>query len=262
MERKREEIRREAGVEMGARRGRQEQGIEYEDRFSIGGAEENDWEEGGGAGVGVTEGGEGVWRRNEEFEEGELGSTGRGRTSPERYVEGSILTKGDKEKGEKRGYKMLEEASPGFQGGEPEVTVGGGQGGGGIKIKFSGHCDVEAEGGHGGLTDDDTDDEDVEAMIREASKSYWRMFTVTIMGTLDDMLVFIALVSGTGNEESSKSINALSLLVGSTAAAGCVVGASLGLSRVRCFRRGMKKVPMWGLLAGISVYVLIIGMIE
>lgn len=83
---------------------------------------------------------------------------------------------------------------------------------------------------------------------------------VTIMGTLDDMLVFTALVSGAGNG-SSKEITALPLLIGATAAAVCILSLAFQLSRIPWFRRCMKRVPMWALLGGIAVYVLVIGMV-
>ena len=152
---------------------------------------------------------------------------------------GEVEMKVASSKPKKRDYEVIGGESPGQQGKggkgkmdmgtatEPEVTETGKYEGAG------GDRDVENGGAFDGEDDVDTDSDDSEVseMIREASKSYWRMFTVTIMGTLDDMLVFTALVSGSGNGESSKNIGVLSLLVGSTGAAGCVGGISLGLSR-------------------------------
>ena len=108
-------------------------------------------------------------------------------------------------------------------------------------------------------SESDNEDEAVEEMIVEASKGYGRMFMVTLCGTLDDMLVFTALVSGSSG---SKEITVLSLLLGGSLAAITILAVSLPLSRIPVFERFIKKVPMWTLMFAISIYVLILGMLE
>eukprot|EP00536_Pseudo-nitzschia_multiseries_P003912 jgi/Psemu1/284727/fgenesh1_pg.62_\ len=138
-------------------------------------------------------------------------------------------------------------------------------------------ADLEA----GNDSDDDSDDEEIRAKIEEASKSLRRFVTVCVMGTLDDMIVFSAFVAGGGsgahlhsNSNSNSSSEAaaaaagkgtehsyLALFIGTTFAALLIVTISWFFSEIECFKRMVKKIPMWGLLTGIAVYILAMGLL-
>lgn len=113
-------------------------------------------------------------------------------------------------------------------------------------------------------SDDDSDEEEIRAKIEEASKSLKQFVTVCVMGTLDDMIVFSAFVaSGATNTTSGASMgeNYLALFIGTTFAALLIVTISWYFSEIECFKRMIKKIPMWALLASIAVYILLMGMV-
>uniref|UniRef100_A0A7S4AIB4 Uncharacterized protein n=1 Tax=Pseudo-nitzschia australis TaxID=44445 RepID=A0A7S4AIB4_9STRA len=142
-----------------------------------------------------------------------------------------------------------------------------------------------------GSDDEDSDDEEIRAKIEEASKSLRRFVTVCIMGTLDDMIVFSAFVAGGGggggvgggvgvgggsvpghnvNEHDAhggmelRTITThsnLALFIGTTFAALFIVTVSWFFSEIECFKRMVKKIPMWALLLGIAVYILAMGLL-
>mmetsp|Transcript_7005 Transcript_7005/g.17119 ORF Transcript_7005/g.17119 Transcript_7005/m.17119 type:complete len:307 (+) Transcript_7005:214-1134(+) len=115
--------------------------------------------------------------------------------------------------------------------------------------------------------DKDSDDEEVRAKIKEASKSLRRFITVCVMGTLDDMIVFSAFVAGgAGSNVRDASADGmkhsyLALFIGTTFAALLIVTVSWFFSEIECFKRLVKKIPMWALLTGIAVYILFMGLI-
>jgi len=113
--------------------------------------------------------------------------------------------------------------------------------------------------------DDDSDDEEIRAKIEEASKSLRRFVTVCVMGTLDDMIVFSAFVAGgagaKGSEGESMKDSYLALFIGTTFAALLIVTISWFFSEIECFKRIVKKIPMWALLTGIAVYILAMGLV-
>ena len=133
---------------------------------------------------------------------------------------------------------------------------------------------------------EDSDDEEIRAKVEEASKSLRRFVTVCIMGTLDDMIVFSAFVAGGGGGEGTvaregSTFNAsehdqlgvdgaelrtvthsnLALFIGTTFAALLIVTVSWFFSEIECFKRMVKKIPMWALLLGIAVYILAMGLL-
>ena len=122
-------------------------------------------------------------------------------------------------------------------------------------------------GGSGESSDDDSDDEEIRTKIEEASKSLRRFVTVCVMGTLDDMIVFSAFVAGGagGNVRDTSADgmkhNYLALFIGTTFAALLIVTVSWFFSEIECFKRLVKKIPMWALLTGIAVYILVMGMV-
>ena len=118
--------------------------------------------------------------------------------------------------------------------------------------------------------DSDSDDEEIRTKVQEASKSLRRFVTVCVMGTLDDMIVFSAFVAGgagkttiAGTTTTTQSMinNYLALFIGTTFAALLIVTISWFFSEIECFKRIVKKIPMWALLTGIAVYILVMGMI-
>ena len=121
----------------------------------------------------------------------------------------------------------------------------------------------------GSDSDDDSDDEEIRTKIEEASKSLRRFVTVCVMGTLDDMIVFSAFVAGgagagAGTENGAnkgRMAEYLALFIGTTFAALLIVTVSWFFSEIECFKRVVKKIPMWGLLTGIAVYILAMGLI-
>ncbi len=115
-------------------------------------------------------------------------------------------------------------------------------------------------------SDDDSDDDEIRAKIEEASKSLRRFVTVCVMGTLDDMIVFSAFVAGGAGatksaEGQSMKDNYLALFIGTTFAALLIVTISWFFSEIECFKRMVKKIPMWALLSGIAVYILVMGLL-
>ena len=112
---------------------------------------------------------------------------------------------------------------------------------------------------------DDSDDEEIRAKIDEASKSLRRFVTVCVMGTLDDMIVFSAFVAGgagaKGSEGEAMKDSYLALFIGTTFAALLIVTISWFFSEIDCFKRIVKKIPMWALLTGIAVYILVMGLV-
>lgn len=125
--------------------------------------------------------------------------------------------------------------------------------------------DPELANGCDDDSDSDSDDEEIRAKIEDASKSLRRFVTVCVMGTLDDMIVFSAFVaSGAGSSSTSGTgmiDNYLALFIGTTFAAFLIVSISWFFSEIECFKRMVKKIPMWGLLTGIAVYILFMGLI-
>ena len=109
----------------------------------------------------------------------------------------------------------------------------------------------------------DSDDEEIRTKVEEASKSLRRFVTVCVMGTLDDMIVFSAFVAGGANATEGGSIkdNYFALFIGTTFAALLIVTISWFFSEIECFKRIVKKIPMWALLMGIGVYILIMGLV-
>jgi len=136
--------------------------------------------------------------------------------------------------------------------------------------------------GDGDDDDDDDDDEEIRAKVEEASKSLRRFVTVCVMGTLDDMIVFSAFVAGgggggskgngTGLDGTDETVdvdgdelefrhNNFALFIGTTLAALLIVAISWFFSEIECFKRIVKKIPMWALLTGIAIYILVMGLI-
>lgn len=123
-------------------------------------------------------------------------------------------------------------------------------------------------GDDSGDSDDDSDDDEIRTKIEEARKSLRRFVTVCVMGTLDDMIVFSAFVAGGagagtegGNNANGKMAEYLALFIGTTFAALLIVTVSWFFSEIECFKRVVKKIPMWALLTGIAVYILAMGLI-
>lgn len=126
------------------------------------------------------------------------------------------------------------------------------------------HKSLLSNSGHDSDSDDDSDEEEIRAKIAEASKSLRQFVTVCVMGTLDDMIVFSAFVaSGATNTTRGASMgeNYLALFIGTTFAALLIVTISWYFSEIECFKRMIKKIPMWALLASIAVYILVMGMV-
>lgn len=126
------------------------------------------------------------------------------------------------------------------------------------------HKSLLNNSGHDSDSDDDSDEEEIRAKIAEASKSLRQFVTVCVMGTLDDMIVFSAFVaSGATNTTRGASMgeNYLALFIGTTFAALLIVTISWYFSEIECFKRMIKKIPMWALLASIAVYILVMGMV-
>jgi len=108
----------------------------------------------------------------------------------------------------------------------------------------------------------DSEDEQIRAKIEEASKSLKRFIAVCVMGTLDDMIVFSAFVAG-GGIYSIQGIGQCytALFVGTTCAALLIVTISWFFSEIECFKRAVRSIPVWGLLTGVGVYILVMGLL-
>ena len=103
----------------------------------------------------------------------------------------------------------------------------------------------------------------LEEKMADASTSLQRLLIVCITGTLDDMIVFSAFVAGQGQgkDGGGQHLTLATLLIGTTFAAGTIVAVAWVFSGIPWFRDTVKKLPMWALMAGIAVYVLVMGLI-
>lgn len=108
--------------------------------------------------------------------------------------------------------------------------------------------DGTADGSDSGTADDE--DEDVQAKIRTASRSIYALFAVALCGTIDDMILFAAVVAGRG-------IPWTSVLPGSLLAALVVLAVCWHISLYEPFANFVTRVPMWVLLGVISLYLFI-----
>lgn len=73
------------------------------------------------------------------------------------------------------------------------------------------------------------------------------------------MIVFVSCISGTSG---SKEITFPYLLIGAGLAIVLILSFSTFIARVPWFQRVVEKLPMWGLLIGIALYVLILGLVK
>jgi hypothetical protein len=115
-----------------------------------------------------------------------------------------------------------------------------------------------------GSSDGRGSDDEIEAKLADAGQSFRRLFVVCLMGTLDDMIVFSAFVAGAGGDGTAGGglkFTLPSLFIGSTGAALVIVGVAWVFSGIAWFRRVIKKLPMWALLSGIGLYVLVVGLV-
>eukprot|EP00563_Minutocellus_polymorphus_P020607 CAMPEP_0197726918 /NCGR_PEP_ID=MMETSP1434-20131217/17688_1 /TAXON_ID=265543 /ORGANISM="Minutocellus polymorphus, Strain CCMP3303" /LENGTH=360 /DNA_ID=CAMNT_0043312973 /DNA_START=115 /DNA_END=1197 /DNA_ORIENTATION=+ len=82
----------------------------------------------------------------------------------------------------------------------------------------------------------------------------WTLLVVAFFGTLDDLALFSAVLMG-------RSIQYSSLLCGSMLAAAFIVLISWGVSMVTPFKKAIKRIPLWGVLLAISLYILLDGLL-
>ncbi|GMI11670.1 hypothetical protein TrVE_jg8580 [Triparma verrucosa] len=82
---------------------------------------------------------------------------------------------------------------------------------------------------------------------------------VVILGTLDDMIVFVSCISGTSG---ATEITFPSLLIGAGAAIAVILSFSTFIAQVPWFQRVVEKLPMWCLLMAIALYVLVLGLVK
>jgi len=98
--------------------------------------------------------------------------------------------------------------------------------------------------------DNDNNDDEVQATILAASKSTYALFAVALCGTLDDLILFAAIVAGRG-------IPWTSVVPGSILAALVVLVVCWHISLYEPFANFVRRVPMWALLGGISMYLFV-----
>lgn len=82
----------------------------------------------------------------------------------------------------------------------------------------------------------------------------WTLLAVAFFGTLDDLALFSAVLMG-------RSIQYPSLLCGSILAAAFIVLVSWGVSMIKQFEQAIHRIPLWALLFGISLYILLDGLL-
>ena len=82
----------------------------------------------------------------------------------------------------------------------------------------------------------------------------WTLLVVAFFGTLDDLALFSAVLMG-------RSIQYPSLLCGSILAALFIVLVSWGVSMIKPFEQAIHRIPLWALLFGISLYILLDGLL-
>jgi len=98
--------------------------------------------------------------------------------------------------------------------------------------------------------DNNDDDDEVQATILAASKSTYALFAVALCGTIDDLILFAAIVAGRG-------IPWTSVVPGSILAALVVLVVCWHISLYEPFANFVRRVPMWALLGGISMYLFV-----
>lgn len=96
-------------------------------------------------------------------------------------------------------------------------------------------------------------DEEAKKNVEEARKSSYRLFVVAFCGTLDDMIMFAAVILG-------KSIPWVSVVFGSMIATAIIVFACWQISLYKPFADCIQKVPMWALLTALALYIGIGGL--
>lgn len=82
----------------------------------------------------------------------------------------------------------------------------------------------------------------------------WTLLVVAFFGTLDDLALFSAVLMG-------RTIQYPSLLCGSILAAAFIVLVSWGVSMIKPFEQAIHRIPLWALLFGISLYILLDGLL-
>jgi hypothetical protein len=97
-------------------------------------------------------------------------------------------------------------------------------------------------------------DEVSEESPAKQKHTLWTLLVVAFFGTLDDLALFSAVLMG-------RSIQYPSLLCGSILAAACIVLISWGVSMVKIFEQAIRRIPLWALLFGISLYILLDGLL-
>mmetsp|Transcript_22640 Transcript_22640/g.22963 ORF Transcript_22640/g.22963 Transcript_22640/m.22963 type:complete len:93 (+) Transcript_22640:744-1022(+) len=80
-----------------------------------------------------------------------------------------------------------------------------------------------------------------------------KLFIVAFCGTLDDMIMFIAVIMG-------ESMLWTSLVVGSITASFAIALLCWQISRFEPLANCVKKVPVWSLFGFLAIYVLIEGL--